>query len=273
MNAAMKVIAVSSGKGGVGKSTFSSNLAIALALEGANVAILDADIHGPNLPTMLGVTELPKILKSNEGAEKLLPPETFLGIKVLSMGSLVDADVPMLWRGPMVHSALKQFATGVDWGDAEWLILDLPPGTGDVQLSVTELFKPIGTIVVTTPQEISLQDVRKAIRMWQQVKVQVLGIVENMSGFVCGTCDTHHDLFGTDGGKRLAENFKIPFLGSLPLEKSVRESADLGKLVLKNQPESVFSRNMTEIVRNLMKTIMSRAEAHAPVHTCEAHPQ
>lgn len=214
-----RVIAVASGKGGVGKSTVAVNLALALSAQGARVGLMDGDIYGPNVPLMLGIPAESRPHVNAEG--KIIPLEAY-GIKMISMGVLVPADQPMVWRGPMLHSAIQQFIQKVAWGELDYLLVDLPPGTGDVQLSLVQTVPLSGAVIVTTPQEVALMDVRKGIMMFQKTEVPILGIIENMSG----------EIFGRGGGKAAAEQFNVPFLGEIPLDARVREGGDAGKPVL-----------------------------------------
>ena len=243
------IIAVSSGKGGVGKSTVSVNLATSLALDGARVGLLDADIYGPNIPTMMGVTENPKLVNDPEKGEMFIPPVSH-NVKVMSMGFLVQGDQPVIWRGPMLHNILNQFCTKVVWGELDYLVLDLPPGTGDVQLSLAQMIPLSGTVLVTTPQEISLQDVRKAMNMWEKVKVPIIGVVENMSFFVGDDGKKYH-IFGQGGGELLAKKFNTELLAQMPLLSQVREGGDEGKpIVLKNNES-----DSAKIFRDLAKKV------------------
>ena len=244
------IIAVSSGKGGVGKSTVAVNLACALAAEGARVGLMDADVYGPNIPTMMGVTEQPVMQNHPERGEIFLPP-TAHGIKVMSMGFLIQQDQPLVWRGPMLHSIVNQFCHKVDWGKLDYLIVDMPPGTGDVQLSLAQLVPVTGAVLVTTPQEVSMQDVRKAYHMFEKVRVPVLGIVENMSYFKCDGCDKQHFLFGKDGGKTLSQKFKIPLLSQLPFIPMVREGGDEGRPIVLASPDSEVSRSFRDLAKKV----------------------
>ena len=228
------IIAVSSGKGGVGKSTVAVNLAVALAKRGAKVGLLDTDVYGPNVPIMVGVNEQPRV---NEGGQKLLPLEAH-SIKVMSLGFLNPGDKPVVWRGPMLHTAVKQFLYDVEWGALDYLIVDMPPGTGDAQLSLAQLVPVQGAVVVTTPQEVAMADVRKAINMFEQVHIPVLGVVENMSYFVCPNCSERHEIFGSGGGQTLANRYKTRLLGQIPLSPAVRESGDSGVPVVIGLPDS-----------------------------------
>ncbi|MGO9640739.1 MAG: Mrp/NBP35 family ATP-binding protein [Candidatus Acidiferrales bacterium] len=220
------LVAVASGKGGVGKTTVAVNLALALQRMGASVGLLDADVYGPNVPLMLGTEEQPQALSERE----ILPVEA-QGLKMISMGLLVPGDKPMIWRGPMLHSAIRQFLYSVLWGELDYLIVDLPPGTGDVQLTLIQSVPVTGAILVTTPSIVALADVRKAIEMFRQVNVEVLGVVENMSYFVCPHCSERVDVFGYGEGRRTAEQFSVPFLGEIEIDPRIRIGGDTGKPV------------------------------------------
>jgi ATP-binding protein involved in chromosome partitioning len=217
------IIAVGAGKGGVGKSTTSVNLAVALRSKGARVGLMDADVYGPNVPQMLGLHGQPEVSDD----KRMLPPEAH-GIKVISMGMLVPPDQPVIWRGPMLHGAVQQFMRDVAWGELDYLVVDLPPGTGDVALSMAQSVPMAGAVVVTTPQAVSVADVRKAVAMFRQLNIPVLGVVENMSHFVCGHCGERTDIFGNGGGRRMAEDLGIPFLGEVPIDTRVRSGGDEG---------------------------------------------
>ncbi len=233
-----QVILVSSGKGGVGKSTVAVNLATALAMEGSKVGLMDADIYGPNIPTMMGVRQAPEVMDDPVKGEMFLPP-TAHGLKVMSMGFMVPEDQPLIWRGPMLHSVLTQFCEKVLWGELDYLVIDMPPGTGDVQLSIAQLVPVSGAILVTTPQEVSVQDVRKAYRMFEKVKVPIMGLVENMSYFICDGCTKKHGIFGSGGARVMAEKFGTQVLGEIPVVTGVREGGDAGKpVVLSTAPET-----------------------------------
>ncbi len=221
-----QIIAVSSGKGGVGKSTVSANLACALARQGKRVGLMDADIYGPNMPTMMGIVDAPQIKKDPKRGEVFLPPSGH-GVKVMSMGFLAPPDQPMIWRGPMLHNILSQFCHQVDWGELDILVIDMPPGTGDVQLSLGQLLPLTGAILVTTPQEIALQDVRKAVQMWKKVKVPIIGIIENMSYFE-DPSGMRHEIFGAGGGEVLAKKYETELLAQFPLQPQIREGGDDG---------------------------------------------
>ncbi|MCB0416392.1 MAG: Mrp/NBP35 family ATP-binding protein [Bdellovibrionales bacterium] len=239
-----KVIAIASGKGGVGKSTVAINLAVALAAGGKRVGLLDADIYGPSLPTMMGISGRPE----NAGG-KLVPLERH-GVRLMSIGFVVPQDQPVVWRGPMVHGALTQFMTQVDWGDLDYLLIDMPPGTGDAQLTISQNAPLSGAIVVTTPQEISLLDARKGLKMFESVHVPILGIVENMAGFLAPD-GSRHEIFRSGGGSRLAEEARVPLLGSLPLDPRVAEGGDLGEPVVQSSPDSPVAKLFSEIAKNI----------------------
>jgi ATP-binding protein involved in chromosome partitioning len=225
-------IAVASGKGGVGKSTIATNLALALAGSGASVGLLDADIYGPNIPLMMGVHERPR-----SGNGRILPPEGY-GVKLMSMGFLVEEGTPIIWRGPMIHSALRQFLSDVEWGGLDYMVVDLPPGTGDASLSLTQSLALTGAVIVTTPQDVALADVVKGIAMFNQLEVPVLGVVENMSYFVCGHCGERTEIFSHGGGKEVAERMNVPFLGEVPIDPVVRAGGDDGRPVVVSEPDS-----------------------------------
>jgi ATP-binding protein involved in chromosome partitioning len=227
------ILAVGAGKGGVGKSTTSVNLAVALQRKGARVGLMDADVYGPNIPQMLGIEGQPEV--SDE--KKMIPPEAH-GIKVISMGMLVPPDQAVIWRGPMLHGAVQQFMRDVAWGELDYLVVDLPPGTGDVSLSLSQSVPVAGAVVVTTPQGVSVSDVRKAVGMFRQLNIPILGVVENMSYFMCGHCNGRTDIFGTGGGQRMAEDMKIPFLGEIPIDTRVRAGGDEGHPIVAAAPEA-----------------------------------
>ena len=236
------IIAVGAGKGGVGKSTTSVNLAVALARRGARVGLMDADVYGPNIPQMLGVTGQPEVA----GEKSMLPPEAH-GIKVISMGMLVPADQPIIWRGPMLHSAVQQFMRDVAWGELDYLVVDLPPGTGDVSLSMAQSVPVAGAVVVTTPQGVSVADVRKAVGMFRQLNIPILGVVENMSNFVCPHCGESTDIFGTGGGEAMAKDMGIPFLGAVPIDTRVRKGGDEGAPIVIAAPDAPAARAFDEV--------------------------
>jgi len=246
------IIAVGSGKGGVGKSTVTVNLAIALAQSGAAVGILDADIYGPNIPLMMGVTGRPYAI-----GERIQTLGNY-GVRLMSMGFLTDEDdTPVIWRGPMLHNVIQQFIRQVDWGELDYLLIDLPPGTGDVQLSLTQTVPLTGAIVVSTPQDVALQDARKAIQMFHQVDVTILGIVENMSYFECPRCGEISHIFSHGGGAKTAEMYGVPFLGDVPLTAVLREGGDAGKPIVAMTPEAPAA--------EAFKQIASRAAAQVSI--------
>jgi len=233
------IIAVGSGKGGVGKTTIAVNLAIALARMGNKVGLLDADVYGPNVPLMLGSSEAPNVVGENH----LLPPERY-GLKVISVGFLSPGDKPLVWRGPMLHSVIRQFLGQVEWGQLDYLVVDLPPGTGDVVISLVQTVPLTGAVVVTTPSEVSLQDARKAIEMFRQVKVDILGIVENMSYFICPHCHHEIDVFSKGGGQRTAQQFSVPFLGSIELDPDIRKGGDSGQPIVLEGDQSPHAKSI-----------------------------
>ena len=240
------VILVGAGKGGVGKSTVSVNLAAALAREGARVGLLDADFYGPSVPLMTGISGRPV---SPDG-KSLLPMEAH-GLKVMSIGFLVEADQALIWRGPMLHGALMQLVRDVRWGELDYLILDLPPGTGDVALSLSQSVRAAGAVLVTTPQDVALADVVRAKQMFDKVHIPVLGIVENMSQFICPHCSKSTPIFNHGGGHRAAEMFHIPFLGEIPLELKIREAGDAGVPVVLSAPQSAEAQAFVAMARNI----------------------
>jgi len=227
------ILAVGAGKGGVGKSTTSVNVAVALQRKGARVGLLDADVYGPNIPQMLGIQGQPEVSDD----KKMIPPQAH-GIKVISMGMLVPPDQAVIWRGPMLHGAVQQFMRDVEWGELDYLVVDLPPGTGDVSLSLAQSVPVAGAVVVTTPQGVSISDVRKAVGMFRQLNIPILGVVENMSYFVCGHCNGRTDIFGTGGGRRMAEEMTIPFLGEIPIDTRVRSGGDDGEPIVAAAPDA-----------------------------------
>lgn len=225
-------VAVASGKGGVGKTTVAVNLAVALARAGARVGLLDADIYGPNVPLMMGVGEMPE---PREG--RLIPAQAH-GVRVMSIGFLVPPGQPLIWRGPMLHSAIRQFIADVEWGELDYLVIDLPPGTGDVQLTLVQKIPLSGAVIVTTPQDVALADAIKGIQMFQEVKTPILGIVENMSFYVCPHCGEQSEIFGFGGGERTAERYDVPLLGRIPLDTAIRQGGDIGHPIVVSEPES-----------------------------------
>lgn len=241
------IVAVASGKGGVGKSTTAVNLALGLAWEGAAIGLLDADIYGPSQPRMLG---LAGVRPTTLDGKTLKPPIAF-GIKMMSIGLLIDEEQPMVWRGPMVTQALNQLLLESDWGELDYLIVDMPPGTGDIQLTLAQRVPISGAVIVTTPQDISLIDARKGLKMFQKVDVPVLGIVENMSTHVCSSCGHEEHVFGSGGGKRMAEQYDVDLLAELPLDIRIREQADSGKPTVVTEPDSKLGRAYIEMSRRV----------------------
>jgi ATP-binding protein involved in chromosome partitioning len=239
------IIAVGSGKGGVGKTTVTVNLAIALAQTGAAVGLMDADIYGPNVPLMMGIAGRPYAV------ENRIQTLSNYGVRVMSMGFLTSDDTPLIWRGPMLHNVIQQFLRQVDWGQLDYLLIDLPPGTGDVQLSLTQTVPLMGAVIVSTPQDVALQDARKAILMFRQVRVDVLGIVENMSYFQCPKCNERTHIFSHGGGAITAANFGVPFLGEVPLNTSLREGGDTGKPIVASDPGSPVAIAFKEIAEKV----------------------
>lgn len=240
------VIAIASGKGGVGKSTTAVNLALALTAEGAQVGILDADIYGPSQPMMLGALTNPE-----SKDEKTLEPVVRHGIQSMSIGYLIDMDTPMVWRGPMVSTALQQLLNDTNWREIDYLIVDLPPGTGDIQLTLSQKIPVSGAVIVTTPQDIALLDARKALGMFNKVRIPVLGVIENMSTHVCKHCGHEESIFGEGGGLKMAEQYDVELLGSLPLEMSIRQQTDSGNPSVAAEPEGAIARKYSEIARHV----------------------
>ncbi len=244
------LIAVGSGKGGVGKTTVAVNLAISLATLGHKTGLLDADVYGPNVPLMMGTNQTPHAI-----GERIQPLENY-GVKLMSMGFLSPGDKPLVWRGPMLHSVIQQFLRGVDWGELDYLVIDLPPGTGDVQLSLIQTAPVTGAIVVTTPSDVSLEDARKAVHMFEQVKVPILGMIENMSYLQCPHCDERIDVFSTGGGRRTAKDMDVYFLGALPLDPHVRIGGDTGQPIATFGPEDTRAKGYYDIA----ELVVSRAQ-------------
>lgn len=249
-------IAVASGKGGVGKSTVAVNLAVALAKDGAKVGLIDADIYGPSVPLMLGVKEKPKVFQA-ENSVRMLPLENY-GVKFISIGVLVDDKAPIIWRGPMASGAIKQFMTDVEWDELDYLIFDLPPGTGDIQLTLVQTIPLTGAVIVTTPQEVSLIDARKALMMFNRVNVPVLGVIENMSYFIAPDTGKKYDIFGSGGGERICKELNVEFLGGIPIDPRIREGGDNGIPMVYDQPDSEYAKIMIEISRKLTEQVNIR---------------
>ncbi|RBH93239.1 iron-sulfur cluster carrier protein ApbC [Xanthomonas oryzae pv. oryzae] len=254
------VIAVASGKGGVGKSTTAVNVALALCQLGARVGVLDADIYGPSVPAMLGLSGRPE-----SPDNRSIEPLRAFGIEAMSIGLLVDQDTPMIWRGPMATSALTQLFNDTLWGDLDYLLIDLPPGTGDIQLTLSQKIPVAGAVIVTTPQDIATLDARKALKMFEKVEVPVLGIVENMAVHTCSNCGHREHLFGEGGGERMAAQYGVPLLGSLPLEIAIREQGDAGQPVVVAAPESSAALAYLAAATRLAEELGKRPRASIPI--------
>ena len=248
------IIAVASGKGGVGKSTTAVNLALALAAEGARVGILDADIYGPSQPHMLGIGQQRPEIIGEQGQQKMLPIRAY-GIQSISMGYLVTEQTPMLWRGPMATGALQQLLMQTAWDNLDYLVVDMPPGTGDIQITLAQKVPVTGAVIVTTPQDIALLDAKKGVEMFRKVNVPVLGVVENMAIHICSNCGHAEHIFGEGGGERIARDYHTQLLGSLPLDLSIRANADGGKPSVVAEPDSAISQRYRDIARKLMVAV------------------
>ncbi|MGB8339706.1 MAG: iron-sulfur cluster carrier protein ApbC [Burkholderiales bacterium] len=249
------IIAVASGKGGVGKSTTAVNLALALAAEGATVGMLDADIYGPSQPTMLGITGRPE---SRDG--KTMEPMEGHGIQAMSVGFLIDVETPMVWRGPMVTQALEQLLNETRWQDVDYLVVDLPPGTGDIQLTLAQKVPVTGAVIVTTPQDIALLDARKGLKMFEKVGVEIIGIIENMSTHICSKCGNEEHIFGSGGGEQMCKDYKVDFLGALPLDIQIRREVDAGKPTVISDPDGKISQIYRQIARKVAVKIAQQAK-------------
>ena len=255
------LVAVASGKGGVGKTTVAVNLAIALKTLGAKVGLMDADVYGPNVPVMMGTDEQPRAVN-----EKTIIPVEAYGVKMISMGLLNPGDKPLVWRGPMLHSVIQQFLRSVQWGELDYLLIDLPPGTGDVQLSLIQNVSVTGAVVVTTPSLVALADVRKAIEMFRQVNVEILGVVENMSYFNCPHCDGRIDVFGHGEGQHMAKNFGVPFLGEIEIDPQIRIGGDTGKPAASHGEDAPGAKSIFAVARNVVARLEEvNSGAGAPV--------
>jgi ATP-binding protein involved in chromosome partitioning len=244
------IIAVGSGKGGVGKTTLAVNLALALSKMGHKVGLLDADVYGPNVPLMLAADQQPKVL-----GDQRIEPLTVHGLKMISVGLLNPGDKPLIWRGPMLHSIIRQFLGSVEWGQLDYLVVDLPPGTGDVALSLIQTVPLTGAIVVSTPSDVSLQDARKAIEMFRQMKVDIVGMVENMSYFVCPHCQHEVDIFSRGGAEKTAKQFDIAFLGSIELDPEIRKSGDSGSPSVLQGEDSAHAKSLFAFARNVLARV------------------
>jgi ATP-binding protein involved in chromosome partitioning len=258
LNSVKNTIAVASGKGGVGKSTTSINLALALQAEGAKVGILDADIYGPSQPRMLGLKGQPD---SVDG--KTAEPKVSYGIQSMSIGYLIEEDTPMIWRGPMVTGALEQLLNDTNWKDLDYLIIDLPPGTGDIQLTLCQNIPVSGAVIVTTPQDIALLDAKKALKMFEKVQVPVLGVIENMSTHICSNCGHEEHIFGSGGGDQMAKQFDVDLLGSLPLDIKIREGVDNGKPTVAMDPDSAITANYRAIARRTAAKLAQQSKDYS----------
>ena len=257
---AHNVIAVGSGKGGVGKSTTAVNLALALAAEGLKVGVLDADVYGPSIPTMLGLSGKP----DSPDGKSILPMQAY-GIEAMSIGLLVGDDTPMIWRGPMATQALTQLLRDTRWGDLDVLIVDLPPGTGDIQLTMAQKIPVAGAVVVTTPQEVATMDARKALKMFEKVEIPVLGLVENMAVHVCSQCGHAEHIFGSGGAQWMSQQYGVPVLGSLPLQIAIREQGDAGKPIVVAQPDSAAAQAYRMTARALLARLAQRPKVRTGI--------
>src|SRR3954468_14839586 len=253
-----KIIAVGSGKGGVGKTTVAVNLAIALSKLGQRVGLIDADVYGPNVPLMMGSSQPPSV-----GANSQIIPNLTHGIKTISIGYISPGDKPMVMRGPMLHQIIRQFLQQVEWGELDYLVVDLPPGTGDVVLSLVQTVPLTGAVVVSTPSDVSLQDARKALEMFRQMKVDIAGVVENMSYFVCPHCSHEVDIFSRGGAEKMAEQFGVTFLGNIALDPEVRKSGDGGKPVVLEGENSPHAKSIYEFARKVVERV-TEIKANAP---------
>jgi ATP-binding protein involved in chromosome partitioning len=249
------IIAVASGKGGVGKSTTAVNLALALAAEGASVGVLDADIYGPSIPLLLGITGKPV---SEDG--KTLEPMMGHGLQTNSIGFMIEMDTPMVWRGPMVTQALEQLLRETNWHDLDYLIVDMPPGTGDIHLTLAQKIPVTGAVIVTTPQDLALLDARKGLKMFEKVGIPILGIVENMAMHICSQCGKAEPIFGMDGGKKMAQQYGVQYLGGLPLDIRIREQADAGRPTVVAEPEGVIAQTYKAIARHVAVQVAQKAK-------------
>ena len=253
------IVAVGSGKGGVGKSTVAVNIAASLALEGAAVGLLDGDIYGPTMPIMLGIEQPPKSINN-----RMIPQES-AGLRFMSMGLLVKSDQPLIWRGPMAHRALQQCLFDVEWGNLDYLVVDLPPGTGDIHLTLAQQVPLTGAVIVSTPQDVGLRISVKTLRMFQQTRVPILGIIENMSYYICPHCNSRDHIFGEGGARRAAAELEIPFLGEVPLDLAIRQQSDAGSPIVVAQPNSESAKTLREISRKVAAQVSIRAFSALPV--------
>jgi ATP-binding protein involved in chromosome partitioning len=254
-------IAVSSGKGGVGKSTVAVNLALALRAEGATVGLVDADVYGPNIPLMMGARGRPGMFNN-----RIIPVQAY-DVKIMSIGFFIKDGDPVVWRGPMIHTAIQQFLKDVEWGELDYLFFDMPPGTGDAQLSLSQVLPLTGAVMVTTPQDVSLLDVRKGLAMFRKMNVPILGIVENMAGFECPHCHEVTPIFGEGGGVRLAQEFGVPVLGTIPLDPETRVGGDTGAPIVVSRPESAQARAFRQVARTVADRVASSSGPRLPTIT------
>lgn len=254
-----QIIAVASGKGGVGKSTTTANLAVALSVLGLKVGVLDADIYGPSVPKIFGITGKPRLVSG-----RTLAPMEAYGLKIMSIGFLIDEETPMIWRGPMVISAITQMLREVAWGELDVLVVDMPPGTGDAQLTMAQQTPLAGAVIVSTPQDLALLDARRGVAMFKKVEVPILGIVENMSYFICPECGTRSDIFAHGGARREAERLGVPFLGEVPLAMPIRETSDSGRPIVASDPDSAHAKAYLGIARQVMASMAGGAVRTAP---------
>jgi ATP-binding protein involved in chromosome partitioning len=254
------IIAIASGKGGVGKSTVAANIALSLVQLGKRVGLMDADVYGPSIPLMLGLSARPESTD-----EKRIIPVERLGLKVISLGLFIEPGTPVIWRGPMINKLLTQFMRDVEWGELDFLVLDLPPGTGDAQLTITQQLPLAGGVIVTTPQDVALLDVKRSVTMFNQVNAPVLGVIENMSYHLCSGCGDRVDLFGSGGGKRIADEFRLPFLGEVPLVQEIREAADAGTPIVAAQPEHPQSQAFRRIAQQVIERVERESVDDSPL--------
>ncbi len=258
LDSVRNIIAIASGKGGVGKSTMAANIALALTAEGARAGILDADIYGPSQPKMLGISGRPEVIEG-----KGMLPLSNHGVQVMSIGFMIDEETPMIWRGPMVSQALDQLLNETLWDDLDYLIVDLPPGTGDIQLSLSQRVPVAGAIIVTTPQDIALLDARKAFKMFEKVEVPILGVVENMSTHICSQCGFEEHIFGEGGGARMAEEYDLPYLGDIPLDIDIRTGADGGNPTVASEPDSELARRYIDVALRATGKLSTRKKDYS----------
>ena len=261
-NSIRYVIPVASGKGGVGKSTVTANLALVLARGGARVGVMDADVYGPSIPTILGVTSRPEMDEN----DKIRPVEQD-GLKIISMGFFMEPEQAVVWRGPMLHKTMQQFLKGVIWGELDYLLVDLPPGTGDIQLSLCQSIPIAGAVIVSTPQDVALNVAQKAVAMFRSLNAPILGVIENMSEYVCQHCGAHDDVFGAGGAATMADRLEVAFLGAIPLTTAIRRASDAGRPVVVSAPDSVPARAFSNVAERITALLRARPEG------ADAQPQ